>query len=630
MKRNYFLSVSLFIWVHCYAQTDSSILLGQVIVSSRLDVFSTGNKIQQADSFTHIPLRYASLADMLQSQTPVFIKSYGNGGIASSSFRGAGAEHTAVLWNGINIQSAVNGGVDFSIIPMQSFNDASLQFGGNSALFGSGAVGGVVRINNTLAFKKATHIIAASQLGSFGSRGMQLGTLVSTPKWVIQLNAGAQGAKNNFLFNNTTLPGSPQMLMQHAETQSASGILSAGIKTGKYHVTKIHAWYTTADRNLPTYMYANLSSATLSDQTLRTLASWEYQKNSYAVVFKQAYFKEWQKYTDTVSSIVSTLNLQSSISEAELRWNTGKYFSFNSGINNTYNYATSDGYNGAQAMNRTAFFASVKNKQSIAHLDASLNMRMEYAAGKWLPVTPSLGLEYALSKHFRIATSSAYSYRIATLNERYWAPGGNPNLKPEHGWNHEASLHTLFGTNTKLSVTQTLFTRQISDWIQWVPTASYVSPENIKSVFTRGYEHHIDFGFSLKKVSISYKQNLSYVLSTTQEVYDGKSDITGKQLRYVPRISHTHQAVISYKKAYLIYSHSYYGIRYTEADNSNWLNPYQLASVMAGTSFSYKKTVFECYYRINNIWNEVYQSVIWLPMPPVNHAFSIILTYKNS
>ncbi|MCD6565951.1 MAG: hypothetical protein J7K53_08395, partial [Bacteroidales bacterium] len=39
-----------------------------------------------------------NLSDLLAENTPLFIKTYGQGGLATSSIRGAGASHTIVTW----------------------------------------------------------------------------------------------------------------------------------------------------------------------------------------------------------------------------------------------------------------------------------------------------------------------------------------------------------------------------------------------------------------------------------------------------------------------------------------------------------------------------------------------------
>jgi vitamin B12 transporter len=87
-------------------QVDTSYSITDVVItSSRFDQFNTGSKTCQPDSVASITYRTQSLAELLGSQSQVYIKSYGQGTLATSSFRGAATEHTAVLWKGFNLQS---------------------------------------------------------------------------------------------------------------------------------------------------------------------------------------------------------------------------------------------------------------------------------------------------------------------------------------------------------------------------------------------------------------------------------------------------------------------------------------------------------------------------------------------
>lgn len=68
----------------------------------------------------------ASLADLLIQHSPVFIKTYGPGGVSTASFRGTTASHTLVLWNDFQLNAPTLGQVDFSTIPVFLIDDISL------------------------------------------------------------------------------------------------------------------------------------------------------------------------------------------------------------------------------------------------------------------------------------------------------------------------------------------------------------------------------------------------------------------------------------------------------------------------------------------------------------------------
>ena len=86
--------------------------------TSRFKQFTVGVKSTITDSLTKHILQQQNLAQLLAYSSPLNIKVYGQGQLATTGFRGAGAQHTAVLWNGINLQNSMNGQTDFSMFPV--------------------------------------------------------------------------------------------------------------------------------------------------------------------------------------------------------------------------------------------------------------------------------------------------------------------------------------------------------------------------------------------------------------------------------------------------------------------------------------------------------------------------------
>ena len=74
--------------------------------------------------------------------------------VSSPSFRGTTAQQTAVVWNGININSQLLGQTDFNTVSTRGYNSIAVKAGGGSVVYGSGAIGGTIHLNNDLKFKK--------------------------------------------------------------------------------------------------------------------------------------------------------------------------------------------------------------------------------------------------------------------------------------------------------------------------------------------------------------------------------------------------------------------------------------------------------------------------------------------
>jgi vitamin B12 transporter len=84
-----------------------------------------------------------SITEMLSSQIPAQIQDYGGGGTKNISLRGAGSERTLVLVDGKRIGLNQN---DLGDIPPEIIEKIEMVEGGQSAIYGLDAIGGVVNI----------------------------------------------------------------------------------------------------------------------------------------------------------------------------------------------------------------------------------------------------------------------------------------------------------------------------------------------------------------------------------------------------------------------------------------------------------------------------------------------------
>ena len=62
-----------------------------------------------------------SFTELLRQNTSLYFKEQGAGMTSSVSFRGTNASQTAVLWNGININSQTTGQTDFNNVGLWWF-----------------------------------------------------------------------------------------------------------------------------------------------------------------------------------------------------------------------------------------------------------------------------------------------------------------------------------------------------------------------------------------------------------------------------------------------------------------------------------------------------------------------------
>ncbi len=626
---------NLFIIVAGFAQvsdTSSRKTIKQLdaveIIAARLMVFSSGNKSETLDSALLNRYSNNNLADLLANESQVFIKSYGLGSIATSSFRGAGASHTAVLWNGFNMQNSMLAQADLSLIPVNFLNEVKLQYGGAGALWGTGAVGGTIHLNNEAVFNRGLTTSANISFGSFSDRQQQIAIEMSKKKWISSLKLFNHTAKNDFSFINTAQYGKPEQKQSNAEL-SQYGILQENyFLINTYQKINTRFWYQFNDRNIPPSMTQNISTAKQKDELYRITSEWQRTGERAELLARMAYFSDYICFTDSSINQNSKSFSKSVITEAEGRFSILKSDRVNIGINNTYNDAIADDYINKVNQNRTALFANYKIYSSKNTWQAVISARQEYVKNKTLPFTASIGIEGKSGRLFLLKGNIAKHYRLPSFNDLYWAgqgAKGNPDLKPESGWSEELSLiHKYTYKKMDWELGATAFNRTINNWIIWLPNQyNNWTPENVLQVWSRGIEYKLNALFKAGDFKMQLSGMYNYILSTNEKSTTPNDVSLNKQLIYVPIQNSQGSFSISYKGTLFTYTQVYTGYRYTTSDNARYLKPYTIGNIHLAQHITYNKVSLKIYIQLNNIWNEAYQVIAYRAMPLLNYQLGL-------
>ena len=624
MKRNTCISILLLLCSTAVAQLRDTVLIPEVTVqASRFQGFASGTKTVGFDSVAALTFQTQSIAALLASQSQLYVKSYGPA-LASVSFRGAGAEHTAVLWQGFNLQSPMNGQVDFSLLQSDMTEAITLRYGGNGALFGSGAVGGVVQLNSGAQYGSGVHGSAGVQVGSFGALRYQASLRYGTRNWFTRFKFFDVKADNDFSYTNTSLANKPHGKQTNAAVAQTGFLNEHYFKLTPRQHLNINFWYQFANRQIPPVMSVPRSDAAQVDESYRTTAEWKYLGNKVTWMARTAWFREVIDYTDPVTLVQGYNLCNSSISEAESRVQFSSHHFLNIGLNHTYANAYAEGYGGWVSQQRTALFASYKWVNTKKTWSTTLSARQEMADAVVVPFIPSLGAEWKPNQTWKVFGNVLRSYRLPTLNERFWVSAqSQPTIKPESGWGEELGVSAVVNKQKwNLTGGLTVFNRLVQNWIVWQPVGSGWAPQNVKEVWSRGLEGDGGIQYKMEKVSVSYKIQANYVLSTNNASVVTNDASLNCQLIYVPRLTHQHQLMATFTSFHIGYLNTYTGMRYTTSDNNQWLNDYALGTLVAGKTFRYKKGAFVLTAQVNNLWDINYQAIADRPMPGRNFLFS--------
>lgn len=575
----------------------------------------TGKRIFSFDSTLLFLFQQQNLGELLSAGTGVFIKQYGPGSLSSSSIRGGNAAQTAVLWNGINIQNSMLGQADLSLMPVALFNHVELEYGGGSSLWGSGAMGGAVHLNNHNAFAKGFQSDVTIQGSEIGNHTIGTNLAYSNKRLSASLKGFGLNGKNQFRYMDTK--------NEDVSVQKQAGFYQYQLLPEiKYLISNRQsisgsAWLSKGQRHFPPNGIQQVNNIYQNDEAGRYLLQWNYYRQSFQSGIKTAFISEKLHYNDSVAKIKSESNMRTLIIEQEnqLQWLRNQQLL--TGLNFTGNNVISNNYSGMPQLFRYAFFISntgyyLKNKLSI-----HTAFRAEHISINITPVTYHAGISYVWNKHVELKANGGRVYRLPTLNDLYWNPGGNIHLKPEHGYTFDGNI-TIKKSFEKyhFMLNGAAFNRNINDWILWLPGANgFTHPVNVQKVWSRGTESTIKLTHEGKMIQSGITFQSSYILSTIQKNYLENHNTKDKQLIYTPRYIYNTSMYLKYKHLSLHLFHQYTGYRFTASDNSSWLSPYHLFSIRLVYSYHLKNTRFSTFFNLQNAADENYQIMMNRPMP---------------
>ncbi len=641
-----------------------------IIKISEVDIFhqkifaqeSAGMKKSSVDTIVLLEKTNLSLSDVLSQNTSVFIKNYGRGALATAAFRGTAASHTQVNWNGVNINSPMTGMVDFSLIPVFFIDDLELNHGSASISENSGGIGGSVNICNSINWNDKLKIEYTQAVGSFSTFNEFLKFSVGNKKFQSKTRVFHNYSKNNFKFINrgivdidsvTGKKTNPIDTNDNADYKIFGVLQEFYFKPNSQNVFSLKWWGQNSDRTIPrTTSYEgpdNSNRNNLTDLDNKIVADYKKILPTGKFYFSSGFAQKNITYIllnqvvgyGSVPAVFSESKQYSSVNKAKFVFEFNKNFQLKTSVDANFHWVeTADtvaktGYK--KHRNEFSYFLNL-SKSFANKLNVNFMLRQDFIDNKFCPTVPFIGFDYKLIKKYNFFLKGNFSgnYHQASLNELFWQPGGNPNLKPESGYSGElGTKFQLIFENLKFGTELTGYYSKINNWIIWLPSfKGYWEPKNIRQVLAKGLEFEIKISGKIKKIRYNFIGNYAYTSSKNYGdtlVWGSKS--YGKQLVYVPLHSGNLMFYVAYKKFHITYQHNSYSERFTTSSNQttkrDWLYPYFMNDLIVGKTFMLPKVKISAEFIIYNLFNETYHTVLYRPMPKRNFLFSLTFTLLN-
>jgi iron complex outermembrane receptor protein len=603
----------------CHAQSqDTTVLRSFELIAPKASSNTGAVKI-------NMPLNSSgSMADVLSQYSALFVKSYSPGNLASTSMRGMGAQHTAVLWNGINLQSCMNSNIDLNLLPVFFFDQAAIETGANASASANGAIAGAIYLTNDLNASNKTSIEA--MLGSFQQKSMAVGHQLHYKKWSSNTRVLLRSAENDFKYVNYYLAEKPTERLKNSEFKQGGLMQEIQYAINKKHQIYFNYWYLETSRNLPNAMgITSNNNEHQDDYSHKIVAQHTAQLNSKTeIVNKLSYINENINYfNDLITPAYNSAN--NYIAESQCKLKLTPQFEFGASINYTFQQAQTDGYRAGKERHLFSLWTGIVwwSKNKLYKL--SFGNRQLMANSEMTPSSPDLGAEIKLHPKLKLKANLAAGFRIPSFNDLFWQAGGNADLKPEISRKSELTSEYKSG---EFKIATTVFYHHVSDWILWTPDpASQIwRASNAKTVNSRGAELAAEYKWTISKFQfIKFSGRYQFVRSINTSVYQSDSSAFLKQLFYTPL--HTGFTQLNYQYRYFGFNigANYTGSVFTTADNSldNALPAYCVVNSSMSYLFKIQRhqALMSC--SVFNIGNATYQVMQNRPMPLRNYQISI-------
>ena len=616
-----------------------------------------------------------SMADVLTFNSAIFVKNYGRATLSTVAFRGTSPSHTQVSWNGMKINNPMLGMTDFSMIPSYFIDDASLLHGTSSVNETGGGLGGAVKLSTRPANANGFGVQYIQGIGSFKTFDEFLRLTYGDSHWQISTRAVYSSSPNDYKYRNhdkkvNIYDDEMNIIDQYYPIErNRSGayrdfhlLQEVYYNTGRGDRIGLNAWYIDSNRELAMLTVDHGEDTDFDNRqrenTFRGVVSWDHLRDSWKLSTKAGYIYTWMAYDykrDLGNGVMAHMTRSRSRINTIYGQLDGEYFIGDKWLFTTNialhqhlvesrdkNIILQDGNKGivGYIKARPELSGSVSAKwRPTDRFGASIVLREDMYGTEWTPLIPALFVDGVLSKRGNIIAKASISrnYRFPSLNDLYFLPGGNPDLRSESGWTYDGGVSFATGKQGvySLSGSATWFESFIKDWIIWLPTTKgFFSPENIKDVHAYGIELKGNLDIALGR---EWQMGVNSTFSWTPSINCGEPRTpadrsVGKQLPYVPEYSSTVTGRLSWRSWSFLYKWCYYSERFTMSSNdlslTGKLPPYFMSNISLERTISLRWADLSLKGAVNNLFNEEYLSVLSRPMPGINFEIFIGITPK--
>lgn len=604
---------------------DSTIVLPDFTISA------TRTRIAAADAPARVTLigrdeidrsGATTLADVLGSRSGVYLKRLGPSGAATLSIRGSSASQTLVLLDGFRLSSPMLGQLDVTLIPSMLLESVEVMHGAASPLFGTDGMGGVVNLRSGGPADASFRVMLGA--GAFGEKNGGLALHGTRNGLNLQFVTEYAGAEGDFSYRN---PATAQTeTRKGADYTRFSVFTSAGRRSG-LHDWKLSVLGARADRGLPGLASATPAGERQWDDRIRAWASDEITLRHASVRLGTYVDQASLRYLNPMLSLDETGRTFMTGIEAELRADAGTNWQIGMGTALSAGTATHPSYASGARELQAALFTHATGRLGRLRMYPALRIdRYLPADGRTAtPISPRLGLNLRPlpGSELALKVNAGRTFRTPTFNDRFWQPGGNPDLRPERGWTTDTGFMWPHGAWT---FELTGFASHIRDQIVWLPDGRGIyTAKNISTVSSRGAEASIRW-----KPARGVDADLIYTYTEARDRSTPGAPEYDQLVPFLPREQMKAGVHLVQGAFDLDLNGRYAGRRYLTADGTQYIDPYYVLDARAGASVAAHGLRAHLTLGVENLFDHDYAIMPYYPMPGRHAHLRLILQPHSS
>jgi len=506
-------------------QDIDSILIENVqIISSPITSSSKGDFLEGSKDET--------IDEVLSLSSDLFLKSNGPGSSVTTSLLGGTASHTTLTIHGVPVTNPLIGQSDFSLIPIFFNQSLSLQTGASESITTTGSIAGNIDISDS--GRKKPTLKVGSVYRSFRNLESYASYNLLTSRLDLSANVSRLDAKNNYSYQIDGIDNT-RFTQENAENTATNIYLN-----GTYHLSdnqSIEAWYWWQDqwRNIPPTIVQTKSQQSQTDQFHKGGLIHRYQTDKRSLISKIGYTNQTIGFVDDAILFENNGAFTSQYYESILRLRQDRQVQMTIGYQGDFNQASNGGF--AEDNNLVTQRVLLGAKRQSDRESTTFILRV---IDSNLDDTPIATSGY-LSQSIRNANGRVFRanirklWRPPSMNDLYWAMGGNPDLGPESGW--EVNLEYESTPSTNLRLQTNVFSRWVSDFILWSPSeelGGLFRAGNVSSVWSRGILFDLAWTQRYDAFDLIVKTNHSLIYSSPNETIESTFLTKDAQLIYTP------------------------------------------------------------------------------------------------